>query len=99
MRTPHRTRSGNRKLNFQSQTFTLSNAKTYLGRLIEKAVKGEPVYITRGQQRFILQHVPDIEPIPMRPPGYFADCDTEEEIQEVNLLSKASVIRAPKEIE
>ena len=99
MRTTHRIRSGNRKLNFQSQTFTLSDAKTFLGRLIEKAVKGELVYITRGQQRFILQHVPDSEPIPMRPPGYFADHDTKEEIQEINLLSKDSVIRAPEDLE
>ena len=99
MKVTHRTRPRKQKLNMQSQTFTLSNAKTYLGRLAEKAFNGEPVYIIRGQHRFILQHVPDIEPIPMRQPGYFADCYTKEEIQEVNQLSKSSVIRAPKELE
>ena len=62
-------------------------------------MKGEPVYIVRGRQRFILQHVPDIEPIPMRPPGFFAHCYTREEIHLDNLLSKASVIRAPRDLE
>jgi hypothetical protein len=87
------------KPNLRSQSFTLSRAKTYLGRLVDKAMKGEPVYIVRGQQRFILQHVPDIEPIPMRPPGFFANCDSRAEIELANRLSKASVIRAPKDLE
>jgi hypothetical protein len=39
-----------RKLNFQSKDFSLSHAKTYLGRLIDKAGKGETVYIVRGQR-------------------------------------------------
>jgi hypothetical protein len=88
-----------RKLNLQSQTFNLSKAKTYLGRLMEKASRGEPVYIVRGRQRFILQEVPEIEPIPMRPPGFFANVYTPAEIQEDNLLAKASVVRAPKDLE
>ncbi|MBM3841395.1 MAG: hypothetical protein FJ398_26290 [Verrucomicrobia bacterium] len=87
------------KFNWRSQSFTLSKAKSYLGRLTEKAMKGEPVYIIRGQHRFILQHVPEIEPIPMRPPGYFASCYTKEDIEFDNRLSKASVIRAPKDLE
>lgn len=87
------------KLNLRSQSFTLSRAKTYLGRLVDKALKGEPVYILRGQQRFILQHVPDIEPIPTRPPGFFANCDSRAEIELANRLSKASVIRAPQDLE
>jgi hypothetical protein len=88
-----------RKINLQSHVFTLSNAKTYLGRLMEKASRGEPVYIVRGRQRFILQQVPEIEPIPMRPPGFFANVYTPAEIQEDNLLAKASVVRAPADLE
>ena len=61
-----------------AQSFTLSHAKTYLGRLVDKAMEGETVYIVRGPHRFILQHVPEIEPIPLRPPGYFAACYTRE---------------------
>ena len=87
------------KLNLQSQSFTLSRAKTYLGRLADKALKGEPVYIIRGQHRFILQYVPEMEPIPMRPPGFFAHCYTPAEIRLENELSKASVVRAPKDLE
>jgi hypothetical protein len=55
------------RVNFKSQAFTLSHAKTYLGRLVEKAGRGEPVYIVTGQRRFLLQEIPEIEPIPMRP--------------------------------
>jgi hypothetical protein len=92
-------RSSKQKFNGQSQTFTLSCAKTYLGRLMKKAMNGEPVYIVRGPYRFTLQHVPEIDPIPLRPPGYFAHGDTHEEIALENLLSKASVVRAPKDLE
>lgn len=92
-------RSRKPKINLRSQMFTLSNAKTYLGRLVEKASRGEPVYIVRGRRRFVLQEVPEIEPIPMRPAGYFADAYSRAEIQEDNRLAKASVIRAPKDLE
>jgi hypothetical protein len=81
------------------ETFSLSHAKTYLGRLLEKAGNGELVYIVRGQQRFVLQEVRPIDPIPIRPPGYFADVYTEAELQEDNQLAKASVVRAPQDLE
>ncbi len=88
-----------RAVNLRSDVFTLSKAKTYLGRLIDKAGKGETVYIIKGHQRFILQEAPTIEPIPMRPPGYFAKCYSKEEIREDNFLAKASVVRPPKDLE
>jgi hypothetical protein len=88
-----------RKVNFQSDSFSLSNAKTYLGRLVEKAGKGQTVYIFRGEHRFILQKVPPIDPIPIRPPGYFANCYSKEEVQEQNRLAKTSVLRAPADLE
>ena len=87
------------KINLQSQMFTLSNAKTYLGRLMGKASRGEMVYIVKGRQRFVLQEVPEIEPIPIRPPNYFTNAYTQAEIREDNRLAKASVIRAPKDLE
>lgn len=83
----------------QAATFTLSKAKAYLGRLADKAGRGEPVYIVRGRQRFLLQHLPDIEPIPVRPPGYFAGCYTNQEIQSDNLLGKASSLHPPNDLE
>jgi hypothetical protein len=87
------------KLNLQSDSFSLSSAKTYLGRLVEKARKGQTVYIVRGEHRFILQEVPPIDPIPIRPAGYFANCYSKEEVQEQNRLAKASVVRAPSDLE
>lgn len=85
--------------NVQSETFSLSDAKTYLGRLMEKASQGQIVYIARGQRRFVLQEVPPIDPIPIRPIGYFADAYTKREIVEENQLAKASVLQAPRDLE
>ena len=99
MNSTSRARGRKSKFDRASRNFTLSTAKTYLGRLMEKAARGETVFITRGQQRFVLQEVKEIEPIPVRPPGYFANCYTKEEIASDNRLSKASVIRAPKDLE
>src|SRR5580698_10564202 len=87
------------RIDWPAQTFTLSHAKTYLGRLVEKAAKGETVYIAKGRRRFMLQAVPEIEPIPLRPPGYFAHCYTAEEVRDENRLAKSSVIRRPKDLE
>jgi hypothetical protein len=89
----------NRRVNLEAGTFNLSTAKTYLGRLIEKAGKGEVIYIVRGQQRFILQEVPTIDPIPMRPSGYFANCYNKAELREENHLAKRSVVKPPRDLE
>ena len=94
-----RRQSPNRSFDARRQSFTLSTAKTYLGRLVEKAKNGEPVYIIANHHRFVLQEVAEIEPIPIRPPGYFAQCYTREEIEEDNRLAKASVVRPPKDLE
>lgn len=82
-----------------SEFFTLSKAKTYLGRLIDKASAGEAVYIVKGHRRFILQPVAEIDPIPIRPPGYFANVYSKAEIDEENRLAKASIATAPKDLE
>ena len=99
MKIASRPRFRKQKINLQSQMFTLSNAKTYLGRLMEKASRGETVYIVKGRQRFALQEIPEIEPIPVRPPDYFANAYSRAEIQADNRLAKSSVIRAPKDLE
>jgi hypothetical protein len=99
MKIASRPRFRKPKVDLQSQMFTLSKAKTYLGRLMEKAGRGETVYIIKGRQRFVLQEVPEIEPIPVRPPNYFATAYSHAEIQEDNRLAKVSVIRAPNDLE
>jgi hypothetical protein len=85
--------------NGRSETYPVSKAKTYLGRLMDKAEKGETVYIVRGSHRFVLQPLPEVVPIPLRPPGYFADCYTREEIQRENRLGEASVVEKPADLE
>ena len=97
MKTKDRPRKS--RIDLNGQTFSLSSAKTYLGRLIEKAGRGEPVFIVRGEHRFMLQEVPPIDPIPIRPAGYFANCYSKAEIQEDNTLAKASIVRAPSDLE
>ena len=87
------------RVNLSSHIFSLSHAKTYLGRLVDKVGRGETVYIVRGQQRFLLKPVPPIDPIPIRPPGYFESCYSKTEIRNDNGLAKASVIRAPADLE
>jgi len=86
-------------VNLQSETISSSSARTCLARLLKKASEGETVHIVRGHRRFVLREVPPIEPIPMRPPGYFALLYTNAEIEEENRLAKASVIRSPDDLE
>src|SRR5277367_6275772 len=57
MKIASRPRFRKSKINLQSQLFTLSNAKTYLGRLMEKAGHGETVYIVKGHRRFVFQRL------------------------------------------
>src|ERR1039457_2261217 len=99
MKVASRSRFGKPKVNLESQLFPLSQAKTYLGRLVEKAARGETVHIVKGHRRFVLQPVPEIEPIPIRPAGAFAGAHSRAEIQEETRLAKASVVRAPKDLE
>lgn len=98
-----RRHSGKSKFRFNSlagtHTYPLSQAKTFLGRLIEKAARGETVYIVRGAHRFVLQPLPEIEPIPARPAGYFANCYDREEIELENRLGRASVVGKPADLE
>ena len=96
---PRRKIAAKAKPTSRADSYTLSRAKTYLGRLLEKAQNGQTVYILRGRSRFILQPVPEIEPIPMRPPGYFASCYSKADAKLENKLGSASVVKAPEDLE
>lgn len=54
---------------------------------------------TRSPRQFVLREVPKSDPIPTRPPGYFAEAYDSGTVRKDNRFSKASVIRAPKELE
>ena len=99
MKSAKQIRSVGSRFNSKSHAYNLSSAKTFLGRLADKAMKGEPVYIVRGQHRFLLQYVPEMDPIPMRPPDFFANAYTSSDIEEENILAKTSVIKPPKDLE
>jgi hypothetical protein len=53
----------------------------------------------KGRKRKSLKCTNDRRATLPRPTGYFAHCYTEEEIREDNLLAKASIIRAPSDLE
>ncbi|MGD0413012.1 MAG: hypothetical protein ABSC18_15080 [Verrucomicrobiota bacterium] len=68
------------------------------GALVERLAKPRP----HLPEDYALNHgqaVPSVDPIPIRPAGFFANCYGKEEIQEQNRLAKASVIRPPADLE
>jgi hypothetical protein len=73
-----------------AETFPLSKAKAHLGRLLEQTECGGTVYILKGRKRFLLQLVPEVQPIPIRPPGYF-EFD-EEDVRLDAKFAKANVM-------
>ena len=53
------------------EILTLSQAKPRMGRLIDRALHGEPVVIRKGGRLVQLTEYVVPEPIPERPIGYF----------------------------
>ena len=53
------------------EILTLSQAKPRMGRLIDRALHGEPVVIRKGNRLVQLTEYVVPEPIPERPMGYF----------------------------
>lgn len=53
------------------EILTLSQAKPRMGRLIDRALHGEPVVIRKGNRLVQLTEYVVPAPIPERPPGYF----------------------------
>ena len=63
------------------ETYSLSQAKASLGRLAEKSADGITIYIQARGRRYVLQPVPEIEPIPIRPFGYFTYDEEDYELE------------------
>jgi hypothetical protein len=55
-----------------TKALTVSQAKSQLGRLLDKAGKGQSIFLRRKSQLYRIEPVSEIEPIPDRPFGYFA---------------------------
>ncbi|HTX64371.1 MAG TPA: hypothetical protein VMD31_01250 [Opitutaceae bacterium] len=54
------------------KALTVSEAKPKLGELLDKAGNGQDVYLRRKHRLFRIEPVAEVEPIPLRPHGYFA---------------------------
>lgn len=76
------------------ETMSVSHAKQRLGKVADAALRGKPVLIIRRSKLLILQAYEMPEPIPLRPPGYFHDLYTQQEIAEINFLASRAPIRA-----
>lgn len=68
---------------------TLSDASAQLDRLFEEVLAGEEVVLTKGAKQVVLRR-PEPESVPIRPPGYFADCYSAEDAAEFNRLGRGN---------
>jgi hypothetical protein len=67
---------------------TVSSAKPKLGRLMDRVLKnGEPLIIRRGKRFVQISEYLVPEPIPRRPPGYFAIVETPQEYARAKRLA------------
>lgn len=70
---------------------TVSSAKPKLGRLMDRVLKkGQPIIIRRGKRFVQLSEYVVPEPIPLRPPGYYAAEETPAEYARANRLAALS---------
>jgi len=76
------------------KTLTVSEAKSQLGRLLDKAEKGQSIYLRRKNLLYRIEPVSEVEPIPARPFGHFA---VEEADPMVALANSAPASYTPEE--
>jgi hypothetical protein len=77
-------------------TVSISEAKQRLGEIADRAIEGEHIVIVRKSKLLTLKPLEMPEPIPMRPPGYFADCYDKEAADESNRLAARSIRKIVK---
>jgi prevent-host-death family protein len=77
-------------------TVSISEAKQRLGEIADRAIEGDHIIIVRKSRLLVLKPLEVPEPVPMRPPGYFADCYEKETIKESNRLAARSVRKIVK---
>jgi hypothetical protein len=77
-------------------TISVSEAKQRLGEIADRAIQGEQIVIVRKSKLLVLKQLDMPEPIPMRPPGYFDDCYSKDEIEELNKFAACSVQKIVK---
>ena len=77
-------------------TLSISEAKQRLGEIADRALEGEQIVIVRKSKLLVLKQLEIPEPVPMRPPNYFADCEDKASVEESNKLAARSVRKAVK---
>jgi hypothetical protein len=85
------------------ETVTFASASVSIDvipRIAEISHDAETKNSRSNERRFhLLPELPEIQPIPLRQPEYFAQCYTAKESREDNRLAKVSVIRVPNDLE
>jgi len=71
-------------------TVSISEAKQRLGEIADRAIQGEQIVIVRKSKLLVLKQLEIPQPVPMRPPGYFADCYDKAAAKESNKLAARS---------
>jgi hypothetical protein len=59
------------------KALTVSQAKPRLGSLLDQATRGKTVYLRRKNRLFRIEPVTEVEPLPLRPTGYFEFAEDE----------------------
>ena len=72
-------------------TLSISEAKRRLGEIADLAIQGEQIVIIRKSKLLILKEFDFPKPVPIRPPGYFADCYDKTSAKESNKLARRSL--------
>ena len=73
------------------KTISVNDAAEQLEALADLALQGETILISKERRLLILQEFQPIEPIPIRPIGYFDESYSEDEILESNMMAEHSV--------
>lgn len=77
-------------------TVSISEAKQHLGKIADRALRGEQIVIVRKSKLLVLRELELPDPVPMRPPGYFDDCYDRAAAKEDTKLAARSVRRIVK---
>lgn len=75
---------------------SISEAKQRLGEIADRALAGEQIVIVRKSKLLVLTQLEIPEPIPMRPPNYFADCYDAAAVKESNKFAARSARKIVK---
>ncbi len=69
------------------QTVTLPDAQSSLPKLAQAVLEGEWVVIPYAGKKMVLHLAEDDFPVPVREPGYFADCLAEDEFRDLEITA------------